>query len=373
MEEKWRFLEMDVPSYVDMSVTLRPAIAKAKSEGKTANTVVICRMKEKSLGISYYSDSMKDVDIKTAEKMGIDVKRLGLSGGGSVFIDDSCPLCLVYVDRNDPNLIQPDELLMMKFLSGIADQMSKAFEVPIRFRPLNDGEIWDMELKKWKKIIPASISGIGSAIQIGAGVQIRSTDAKIAQKIITPPAEKFVDKQIKNIEERIGSLEGYMGEATPSVKEVSNVLKVTVEECFGIKLVPGELTNLEKEYIEESRKLYDNDNWLHNRSERKFGKIGPGASKGEAVAKVPGGPLLRVTLLRKGDHLQDILFTGSLHASPVDAFKKMEDFLKGIKLNPNEVKAKAKEFYKDSNIKTPMITYDFVANTIFNAAENSRQ
>ena len=372
MAEKWRFLNLKVKSYVDMSVTLRPALTRAKSEGKTPNTVVITTMKKRSLGVSYYNDSLKDVDLKAAEKLGIVAKRLGISGGGSVFIDTGCPLCLVYVDRNDPHLVQPDELLMMKFLSSIADRISITFGVPVRFRPLNDGELWDVKSKMWKKIIPASISGIGSAIQIGAGVQVMTPDVQIAQKIITPPPEKFADKQIKDTAGRMGSLEGFMGKAVPSMEEVNSVLKVATEECFGIKLVPGELTNLEKEYMEESRKIYDNDNWLHNRSERKFGKIGSEVSKGEAIVKVAGGPLLRVTLLRKGDYLQDILFTGSLHASPVDAFKKMEDFLKGIKLSSKEVKAKVKEFYQIKKIKTPMITYDLVANAIISAAEKSR-
>ncbi len=370
--EKWRLIKIQMPSYADMSISLRPALIRAMSEGKIPNTVAVVSFEKTSLGVTYYNDPFKDVDIEAAKEFGLVVKRVGISGGGSIIMDTGCAFCLIYVDGNDPIVTKPDEMLLMRILAGMADELSINLRVPVRYRPLNDGEIWDPQRCVWKKLIPASISGIGDAIQIAGVVQVTKPDLNIAQRVLTPPSEKFTDKLVKTVSERIGSLEDILGKDVPTVEEVNNMWCSVLTKLFGVELVPGELTTLERNYMKEFRQFYDRDEWLYNRSERKFGEISEGSRKGEAISKVSGGPLLRVTVLREGEYLRDILFTGSLHARPIDAFQVMEDLLKGIKITPEEVKRRVREAY-GKGISTPMVTEDQVYKTILAAIDNSRE
>lgn len=371
MTEKWRLIELEAESVAHLNMSVRPAIARAMSEGKAGNTLVIATFERACVGVSYYNDAFKDVDIKAARKLGISLKRGAIGGGGSLYIDTGMMFCLLYLDRKSPLVPQSDELVIMKVMAAVADEFSNAFKIPIRFRPLNDGEIWDFKNKMWKKLIPSSIAGIGDAIIVAVAIQVTPTDLDIAQKVITPPSEKFIDKQVKSVSERIGSFETAM-EKAPSTDELGKTVRLAVEKSFNVAFYPGELTPLEKGYIEESIKLYDNDKWLYNRSELKFGDIGTEECIGEKIIKVPGGPLLRVTLVRRGDRLRDILFTGSLHASPNDAFKLLEDLLEGIKLSRENIREIVEDFYQRGN-RTPMITKEIVSEAISMAAENSRK
>ena len=371
MTEKWRLIELEAESVAHLNMSVRPAITRTVSEGKAGSTLVIATFEKECVGISYYNDAFKDVDIKAARKLGISFKRGAIGGGGSLYISTGMMFCLLYLDRKSRLVPQSDELIIMKVMAGVADEFSNAFKVPIRFRPLNDGEIWDFKNKIWKKLIPSSIAGVGDAIIVAVAIQVTPTDVDIAQKVITPPSEKFIDKQVKSVSERIGSFETAM-EKAPSMDELGKAVRLAVEKNFNVAFYPGELTPLEKGYSEESLQLYDNDKWLYNRSELKFGDIGTEECIGEKIIKVPGGPLLRVTLVRHGDRLRDILFTGSLHASPNDAFKMLEDLLGGIKLSGENIRAIVEEFYQ-RDIKTPMITKEIVSEAILMAAENSRK
>jgi hypothetical protein len=250
----------------------------------------------------------------------------------------------------------------MRVICGMANKVSEIWKVPMRYRPLNDGEIWDGRNLLWKKVLAAASTGLDKTIQISLLCQLKHPDTSIMEKLITPPPEKFRDKQVKTIKERSSSFEELVGRQA-NYDEIRDIIVRTFEDTFGIILCPEKLTTVEERMMQESREMYDNDTWLYNRSERKFVGLIDRRFVGEAVRKLPSGPLLRVTVLRNGDFLEDILFTGSIHASPIDCLVKLEDALKGVNINSDRLEKIVSEFF-DSGVTILGANRSFLISTI---------
>lgn len=365
---KWRLLELTLPSYADMSLTLRPTLMQSANDGLAENTLAVIRFERNSLLLTYYPDPDKDVDLAAAAEAGVVVKR-GIVGGGPIYSDSQAIWCGTFLERGVPPVPAVDELTLVKILCSIANEVSDGWKVPMRYRPLNDGEVWDAESLLWRKVLAASSTGMGKIIQTSFISQVKAPDTEMMSRLITPPPEKFQDKAVKSVKQRAGSLEGAVGRPL-SYEEVRDVVARGVEKIFGISFYSAaELSPAEKEMMAGFKEKYDNQGWLFNRSERKFGPPDPGAVKAEAVSKAAGGPLVRVTAIKKDSLLQDVLITGSLHASPVDAFVKLEQALKGIPLSGSCLEDKISEFYK-TGVATPGITPSFLVSALKKAMDS---
>lgn len=363
---------MTFPSYAEMSLALRPALFQSSQQNLAGNTVAIVRFQESSLLLPYYPDAEKDVNIQAAKEMGVAVKR-GVVGGGPIYGDSRAVWCGAFLRRGVDPVPAVDELTLMRILCSIADQVSEFWKVPMRYRPLNDGEIWDAGQLLWRKVLAAGSTGMGDIIQISFILQVKSPETTVMEKIITPPPEKFADKVAKTVGQRASSLEDAVGRAL-AYEEIKEVLVNGFRKAFGVEFSAAGLTAAEEKMVQEAKSKYDNEEWLYNRSERKFGTVPPDVRKGEALCKAPGGPLLRVTVLKRKDVLHDILFTGSLHASPIDSFLRLEDILKGTNLAENELEQKISSFYNtgyNTGVATPGLTPGLLLTTIRKAVEKA--
>jgi lipoate-protein ligase A len=300
--------------------------------------------------------------------MGIAVKR-GIVGGGPIYGDFRAVWCGAFLRRGVDPVPAVDELTLMRTLCSIADQVSELWKIPMRYRPLNDGEIWDAGQLLWRKVLAAGSTGMGDIIQISFILQVKSPETTVMEKIITPPPEKFADKVAKTVGQRVISLEDAVGRAL-SYEEIKDVLVSSFRKAFGVEFYAAGLTTAEEKMIQEAKSKYDNEDWLYNRSERKFGTVSPDVRKGEALCKAPGGPLLRVTILKRKDVLHDILFTGSLQASPIDSFLRLEEILKGTSLTGNELEQKISSFC-NKGVTTPGLTLNILLTTIKKAIEKA--
>ncbi len=362
-------MELTLPSYADMSLTLRPTLFRSRNEDLVGNTLAIIRFRENSLLLTYYPDADKDVDLEAARREGVVVKR-GIVGGGPIYGDSQIIWCGAFLERGVPPVPAVDELTLVKILCSVANEASESWKIPMRYRPLNDGEVWDAKSLVWRKVLAAGSTGAGKTIQTSFVLQVKSPDAGMMERLITPPPEKFQDKVVKSVRQRAGSLEDAVGRAL-AYEEIRDVLVKGYQKTFGVNFHSvTELSAPEKEMMLEFKDKYDNENWLFSRSERNFGPPEPGAVRSEVVCKASAGPLLRVTIVKKDGVLKDILFTGSLHASPIDAFVKLENILRDTPVAGSAIEEKINDFYK-ADVNTPGITPSFLISAVTQAVSKN--
>lgn len=369
MSKNWRLLEIKVDSYLEAGVSLRPAILRAKDEGLVPDTVLLTEYKHPSLAIQYYNDPFKDINLEACKECGINVGRAGTSGGGPIY-SPSGPGemgsgAIIFADRNSPLLPKSNEILLLSLIHRFADNLSSYYKLPIRYKPFNDAEIWEQESKTWKKLVAASVVGQKNAIMAAYATFIYPPDYNLINKLITPPAEKWSDKEVKSVFDRSTYLAKYLG-GQFEMQSLKEITLRTVEKNFGVTLNPGELTEMELSFMEENRKRFLSLDWLLNRSEKKFNQPTGEIKKGEAIHKVPGGPLIRITAWREKGIIRDILFTGSIHASPLNCLVNLEEELKDLKIDEGLIKEKIEKMFAQG-AQLPMIKTSDLLDTLLRA------
>jgi len=121
----------------------------------------------------------------------------------------------------------------------------------------------------------------------------------------------------------------------------------TFKKAFGVEVEEGEWTDIELQYVKEFTSMFHSEQHIFARSaEKKFEEIPPGTSLGRAFLKISGGLLIRAYVLREGDTIKDMMFTGTMQMTPADALEKLEQELIGQKIDEGIIKKKVHEMFE---------------------------
>jgi len=205
---------------------------------------------------------------------------------------------------------------------------------------------------------------------MGSGIQVKQPDVNLIASAITPPAEKFADKQASTIQERITYLEKLVGRSI-DLKEIKEIYIKQIQRVFDVELVPGTLTEKERDYYGEMEKEYTSDEFFMERSERRFGKIPSDVVRRMIQFKVPEGPLIRIITLVKDNRIWDLLISGAIHASPLrptSPIHEIEKALKGQAIDEELFESKIVEILNRPNFNFAKVSAEFLAKKIFECA-----
>jgi lipoate-protein ligase A len=368
--EKWRFLEINWLTYAETAI-YRPVLMRARSEGVVPDTVSFCTFPKPSMITTFFNDPEKDINLDFCRERKITVFRT-IASGGPIFGDTGYIFTFLHIARENPKVPPNAEKMFEKMLTGIASGISKYFSVECRFRPLNDVEL-KCEDGIWRKIGPSSCFYEERAIQMGSGIQVKKPDVELIAQTITPPAQKFADKQVSSIQERITYLENVVGR-TIDLSEIKDIYIDQIEKIFEIELVPGELTAKERDYYREMEKEYTSDEFFMERSERRFGKIPSDVARKMMQFKVPEGPMVRIITLVKDNKIWGLLISGAIHASPLrptSPIHEIEKVLKGQPIDERVFESKIAEILNRPNFDFAKVSASLLAGKIFECATQS--
>lgn len=365
--KEWRFLDVDWLTYADTAI-YRPVLIRAVSEGIVPDTVSFCSFSKPSMIITFLNDPEKEINLDFCKENGIPVRRL-IVGGGPIFGDTGYIITLLHLRKNNPKIPASPEKMFEKTLTGVAEGISKHFNIECRFRPINDVEV-KCDDGAWRKIGPSGCNYEEKVVQMTSGIQVKENDVNLIASIINAPKEKFQDKQAKSIQERITYLEKIVGRSI-DFKELKKIFIEQIEELFDIKLVSGELTKEEKGYYQEMEKEYTSEEFFMERSEKKFGAIPSDVLRKTIQFKIPEGPFVRVITLIRGGAIWDILITGTIHASPLkprSPIHEIENILKGQPIDKKLFELKIGEILSRPNFSFAKVSPEFLAGKIFECA-----
>jgi len=365
--EKWRFLEVDWLTYAETAI-YRPVLMRAISEGLVPDTVSFCTFPKPSLALNYFNDPDKEISLDFCRQRGIPVYRV-IASGGPIFGDTGYSFTFLHIRRDNPKIPPDAPRMFEKTLTGVAAGISQHFSVKCRFRPLNDLEV-ESDDGMWRKIGPSSCFYEDKAIQMGSGLQTKQPDVGLITGAIHAPPEKFVDKQAKSVQERITYLEKAVGRSI-DLEEIKGIYRNQIERVFEVELYSGELTQKEKGYYREMEREYTSDEFLMERSERKFGAIPPDVTRKVIQFKVPEGPFVRIVTLTRENRVSDILISGMIHASPLrptSPIHEIEKALKGQPVSEELFESKIKEILARPNFNFAKVSPELLAAKIYECA-----
>jgi lipoate-protein ligase A len=358
-----------------------PAIAKARDEGKIPDTVAFFYVDEPGIYMQRYQDALMDINYDNCKKYNVHVARAPTAGGGAGYHEHGIEPFLIFVwdMKSNPDIPIDSNLLYPRFLCRGADIMSEKYRIPVRFRLLNDVEIWDPEMRVWRKCMGVGSYTVGGAAGF-AWFPFGFKSSELVSKVMVSPKDKFADKTLKEVSLRNWNFEeaGAFKERAkfPSRDElVNDWIDITLEvikTVFGVEAEPGEFIEEEIKYAEDIYKMFSSEEWIFAKSaEKKFGTIPEGTSLGKHSVKVAGGPLIRAYVLRRGDTIEDIMFTGTLHMSPPEALEDAENELKGCKIDENLIRTKVEEVFTNKNVIMGLGSPSLVSDTVIQACKES--
>jgi lipoate-protein ligase A len=348
-KEEWRYVKLHV-DYLEAVATMT-GLARALNEGLILPTILWVTMTSHSICLPMFPDYYKDVNVEFCKEHGIHgyEARL-LSGGGVTWINQTDPAMFVIGDRRDPRITSEVVKQYEGFITAIAEGVKEKLGLELIFRPVNDVHIVCKDGRR-RKCSNFGGADVGNAIWRGGFIYRCDADYDLMDKAVTPPPEKFADKEEKEMRAHASSLSRELGREV-TMGELEEAVKWGVSQKYGVTLVPGELTDKEREYRAIFLNLFKSDALLYDRCEAKrFPEIPPDVKRSEALYKVPRGPLIRVTLLKKENKIHDILITGTMHTSPLNPIvgetpiHEIERRVKGLSIDEELIREKVGEVF----------------------------
>jgi len=256
MSEKWRLLDTGLnDAFYNMA--LDEAIVIARSKNLVPNTIRFFRWSPSAVSIGYFQSMEEEVDIKACDEMGIDYIRRR-TGGGAVYHDTEGELTYsIIVDENHRLISRDFQETYRTLCSGLVLGL-RQLGVPAEFKPIND------IVARGKKI-SGNAQTRGMSIVHQHGTILRKVDPALMFKVLKVPSEKIRDKLIRSVEERVTSINDVLGRDV-SFRELKDALIKGFEDSFGIKLMPGSITDFEEDVAQRLKvEKYASRKWNFRR------------------------------------------------------------------------------------------------------------
>jgi lipoate-protein ligase A len=360
----WRVVNLGgIPPLETQS--LYHAAALAVSEKSITNTLYLVWPNKPLVSVGYHQEVAVEVALDYCRDHEIPVVRRRV-GGGAVYLDSSQVFYQAILHTETPGIPKRIEEFYRKMLEAPI-QTYRTFGVEAEYAPVNDIISVD-----GRKISGNGAGQIENALVLVGNI-ILDFDFDRMLSVLRVPSEKFRGKMAKTLRERMGTLT-MMVDQVPSrqaiIEELARQFSIVLQTKWQIETA---LTDEERKIVNEINTLYGTKEWLFAPSYRRKHLVQQRSVRIsgqrhiiEGVFKAPGG-LVRVTAEILGDRLQDVLISGDFSMRPSDAIAKIEDALKGTKINQNILKTKITEIFQQFEIEAPGITPQDIARTIYDA------
>ena len=244
MTKKWRLI-IGRTDIAMLSGGLRTSIIKSVSEGWAPDTVTVFYIDKPSVYIQRYCDVLMDVNYEECKKLNIPIARALFAAGGVIYAEPGIEpfISLYWNPKRNPQIPTQPEILFMKILGRGADLISERYKIPVRFRPLNDVEAWDPNLKAWRKVMGTGVSIVDNCAFF-SWFPTFFRPSEVMGRVLVSPRDKFSDKVFREVSLRSWSFEeagAFKKEDKPSRDKIVNdwidiTLKV-VKDAFNLSLI----------------------------------------------------------------------------------------------------------------------------------------
>lgn len=352
----WRLVEFPVESYPDQASFVTQAIFDARVDDAIPNTIVQYLHQGDGIMMGRQLDPDLDVNFELARKEGIPVKR-SLTPGGAMG-NPGLVFTAAYIDAESVGLRDAQEVLNT-YMDRMADSYSEEFGIDITYEPRNDFNHGE------KKVGLGGCYMQDGYVQFRTGLQTTPLNHQLMSNILTPPDEKYSDKDRETtVENRATCLQDITDEDI-SPTDVRDASIRAIESAFGVTLERDGLTSAEFQNILEYRERHDTEEWLWGNSiYNTFGSdLAPQQVVLANVRKIPEGPTVRARLLvnRETNDIDNVSITGYFHGlSPVDVLDRLEMKLTGASFSEDALRAKINEFFCDDRYVSKLSAADLL-------------
>jgi lipoate-protein ligase A len=206
-----------------------------------------------AISIGYFQGIQEEVDLKECKEAKIDIVRR-ITGGGAVYHDEMGEITYSIVAPIEyvPSNIQASyEYLCSGLIRGL-----QLMGIPACFTPINDIVV------DGKKISGSAQTRRGGQV-LQHGTILCSLDPDLMFRLLRVTKEKIKDKYIRNVKERVTSINDILGAVDK--ERVLKSLLIGFKESLQIDFKYGEMTPDELSHIPMIREKYVQREWNFKR------------------------------------------------------------------------------------------------------------
>ncbi len=334
------------------SQTIYHAIAYALDE-QSPDTIVLVGPTEPYVCIGFHQELDKEVDVEYCQAHALAIFRREV-GGGAVYLDSNQVFTQwVFHGAALPASIAERFALYVQPLV----ETYRALGIPAIYRPINDVHV------NGKKIGGTGAAQMGTA-EVVVGSLMFDFNFALMSRVLKVSSEKMRDKVLQSLNDYMTTMTRELGH----MPDRDAVVRLYLDQCqatLGRAIVPGELTDRERQLAEELDRQFTTAEWLYQKGGlRQSGvKIHEDVRVHEVAHKAPGG-LIRVTARLREGRIDDLTLSGDFTMLPKYAPGALELALRGTALEPGPIKARLGEAYQSLGIQSPGVTTDDLTNAV---------
>jgi lipoate-protein ligase A len=235
--ERWRLLDLEYDDPIK-NLAIEEAILKAVGEGDSSTTMRFWRNLKRVVVIGRFQEASSEVDGAECLRHEVTVVRR-FTGGGAVYHDKGNLNYAISISRKHP-LVVNNPLASFKTLLGGIIKGLDFLGLSARYSP--PGRI---EVRNKK------VSGVAGAMKWGGllchGTLLVHSNLGILSKVLRVTGEHKGGRYVQSKPAEVTTLRDQIGQDL-SMQDVKSALLFGVGNTFRVRLIKGELSNLEKLY-----------------------------------------------------------------------------------------------------------------------------
>jgi lipoate-protein ligase A len=239
--EAWRLVDVEYRDNPFMNLAVEEAIPRVVGEGKAPSTVRFWH-NSNTIVIGCFQSAKLEVNMEACKKTGTEIVRR-FTGGGAVYHDSGNLNYAISLRKGHPLVPNQDlQSVFQKLSKGTIEGLRK-LGVKAEFQPVNDIQV---EGKK--------VSGAAGSIRWNSvfhhGCILVNSDLSILGRVLNVPRVKLEDRHVASVRKRVTTVRDELGRDI-STSEVRDAVVDGIESCYGVRVMPGDLTKEEKGLAEE--------------------------------------------------------------------------------------------------------------------------
>ncbi len=317
---EWRLIQDDGVS-ASYGLAADECLAHRAGKGTSQPTLRLYTYRSHCALVGRFQNIDNEINRAYCEANGVPLNRRPTGGGAIIMGQDQLGVALCIPGREGDSYRHAREL-MAQFSAGIISALA-GFGIQATFLGKNDIEIHNRK-----------VAGLGVYRAPAGGMLFHASllvdlDIAFMLRVLKTPFEKITDKAVATVENRVTTIRREIGSPI-ALDAVRDAVAAGYRKAFGISLVPGNLTQEEREAIDALEKSkYLTSAWVYQTTAIPD-------TFGSAKIKTPAG-LLDVRATLAGDTIKALFIGGDFFAAE-GAVADLEGRLRWHPASPEKVR-----------------------------------
>jgi lipoate-protein ligase A len=271
------------------------------------------------LNVGWFDDVDATLDLEACRRLGVQVIRRPVHGGGTAFYDKGCAVLCSFLMAKDDHPDLDGEL--RRFQPVYLDALGRIGLGEVQFEGSSD--------LRWRgrKLGALTAQDVVTCNSVGSFINIKPPDLDLYLQVVRVPDDKFKDKAVKDMREYVVTAEEIAGHPV-TYEDYRDALLAALKDA-GFDLDPRSLSDEEQSGVGKISAKIASDDFVRRVSSDRFRAAAPAGSR-VGFGNEKGRKLCRAGVaLDAGGRVVAAMMAGDMHVGPPDTMDRVATGLVG--------------------------------------------